>query len=328
MDFALPKSVTICDKTLRQGVQNEEKFIPTATKVFLANALADAGFKHMELGTFAHPAFVPQFRDLEDVLKKVKRRPDIEYICITLSKKAVERAAEAKKQGYGPELIEIVVAMDEELNKAAFGGTNAESFQLIEYAVKLTNEVGQKLHVTIDMDWRGPRARAYEFADRLVNMGVTQISHSGSRGEDTPKHIYEYFSEVRLRHPKITHIYVHHDLRGFGLANYVAAMQAGITRLDTTMGGTGGWPPSLLDCIPVAWANECRITRYSRPVKTGLVSTEDFVVLCHAMGVETGLDVNKILNIGRWVERIFDRTTWSYAVPLGSTEKVRLQDLV
>jgi hydroxymethylglutaryl-CoA lyase len=184
-------------------------------------------------------------------------------------------------------------------------------------------EVGMKLQICLITIWSCPfKGRtdpklAIEFADRAVAMGCTSLSHSDPYGDVTPPQAFEYFSEVVARHPNIEHYFHNHDWRGFGIANYLAAMQAGVTRFDTCLGGIGGWFSTMVDGVPVKGAVEYR----ERPGRTGLVSTEDFVLMCDAMGVETGIDVEKMQIAGQWVEKIVGRRLNAASLPWGPVTK-------
>jgi hydroxymethylglutaryl-CoA lyase len=153
--------------------------------------------------------------------------------------------------------------------------------------------------------------RALEFTDRLLGMGVDDIEHPDHLGEAVPDKVYDYFVRVMEKHPNPDyHVFHVHDARGMGIACYFAAMQAGINRFETTIGGLGGWPANFVDGTPVAGL--IGLAEVAR--RPGLVSTEDFVVMLDAMGIETGIDVDKVLRLGRIVERIVGRQLWSFCL--------------
>jgi hydroxymethylglutaryl-CoA lyase len=315
MSYSLPKSVTIIDGTLREGFENEEIFVKTETKLFLLEKLVDAGFQCLEAGAFSPPAAVPQFRDTEEILKRMSRKPNVVYKCNAFVMKLVERAVKAKKEGYGPDLINTQFASSEELSQGMFRVSASERWKYIEQAVKVIHDAGMKIQVTILDVWHCPYMGerpidiALEVTSNLFSIGCDIVRYADGFGVVTPPRAFEYFSRVLDKHPNAdAHAFHCHDMRGFGPAIYLAAMQAGCARFDTCLGGLGGPPATMVDGVPVPTA-----TAYCAyyPYRTGLVSTEDFVVMCDTMGVETGIKVDKVLRLGKWLEAILGRRLWS-----------------
>lgn len=320
----LPNKVIIGETSVRDGFQHLEQFIPTDAKVFLLEAIADAGFQHIEAGSFAHPAGLPQFRDVDEVLKKITKKPGLIYTCVTANIRAVERAIKAKKEGWGPERILVMISTSEAHNRANTQRGYAEQWKFIEEAVKIAHDNGILVNGTISTIWGCPIAGdmpielAYEFCDRLLEIGCDDIEHADHDGQATPPEVYEYFSRTMKRHPDPNlHVFHVHDVRGFGLANYFAAMQAGIIRFETGIGGIGGQPANFLDGVPIKGTGEY----YLSTARTGLVSTEDFVTMCDGMGIETGIDLNKVYRIGKWMEKIVGQKLWSFCLEAGKVPR-------
>jgi len=327
MDMMLPDSIQIGEVVLRDGFQHEEKFIPTETKIYLANQFFEAGFKFIEVSSFSHPKVIPQFRDCEDVLKGIQRNPDVEHTCLTANMKAVERAIVAKRDGFGPDRILVMISTSEAHNKANTGRSTREQFHFIGEAVRLAHEHGIKVNGTVSTIWgcpfsgRMPISKALDFGNRLLDLGVDDVEHADHDGQATPSEVYEYFGAVLERNsdPQ-AHIFHVHDVRGFGLANYVTAIQAGIRRFETSLGGIGGQPANIVDGVPVRGTGEY----YVSAGRTGLVCTEDFLVMLEAMGIETGLDVDKVLKLGRLLERILERKLNSLCLEAGRLHNGKL----
>ncbi len=322
--LSLPKKVSISDITVRDGFQAEQKFIPTEAKSFIINSLIDAGFKEMEVTAFAPPKYQPQFRDSEQVLANLLDRDDITYSCISMGKKATQRAFEAKQKRYRVDRILVaVLPASERLNKIISGMDYVDTWKWIQDCVEKAQELGIKVNAVMtgifsppDKEDKGVNImeRALDFCGRLIEMGVDDIEHPDHLGEATPDKAYEYFSEVMKRYPDPKlHVFHVHDSRAMGLACYLAAMQAGITRFETSLGGLGGWPANFLDGVPVPGLKG--IVEVSR--RPGIVSTEDFLVMLDGMGIETGLDVDKVLELGRLVEKIVGRQLWSLCLGTG-----------
>ena len=146
---------------------------------------------------------------------------------------------------------------------------------------------------------------AVTFTKRFLDIGADDIEHADHDGSAPPHKVYEYYSMVLDAIPDVTkHVAHFHVTRGWGLANVLAALQAGIVRFESTLGGIGGQPANFFDGYPVSGTGRYY---YQDPNIVGLVSTEDLVVMLDEMGIETGLDVDRVLAIGRMVERIVGR---------------------
>lgn len=322
--FILPGKVTVSDLTAREGFQSEEHVIPTDAKLFIINGLIDAGFREMEVCAFAPPRYQPQFRDWEDVLKGLPQREDVTYSCVTTNPRATQRAFEARGKGYRVDRILLgLIPGSEKTNKLISGLDYVQAWAWIEESIRRAHQLKMKVNVFISGIFtppvpggRPPMEKAFEFVDRLLDMGVDDIEHPDHNGEATPDKTYSYFVGIMDKHsdPK-RHVFHVHDARGMGLACYFAALMAGINRFETCLGGLGGFPAAFVDGVPTGglkWITEAA----RRP---GLVSTEDFMVMLDGMDIETGIDVEKVLDLGRWLEKIVCRETASFC--LGSGER-------
>lgn len=322
--FPLPARVSLSDLTVRDGLQSETRVIPTEAKLFVIRALVDAGFREMEVSAFAPPRYQPQFKDWESVAKGLPDRPDVTYSFVTTGKKATERALEARQRGYRIDRILLgILPAGEKLNRTVLGMDYGETWKWIGETVQAAHRLNTKVNVFLTGIFSPPdpeegsgdlMGRALSFIDRLLDLGVDDIEHPDHLGEATPDKVYAYFERVLERHPDPRlHVFHIHDARGMGLACYLAAMQMGITRFETTLGGLGGWPANFVDGIPVTGVSGLK--EVSR--RPGLVSTEDFLVMLDGMGIQTGIDLRKILTLGKMVERIVDRPLWSLCLGTG-----------
>ncbi len=324
MGSKLPEKVSVSDITVRDGFQSEEHVIPAEAKLFIIEQLIDAGLREMEVTAFAPPRFQPQFRDCEEVLKGLPDRKDVTYSCVTTGKKATQRALDARRKGYRVDRILLgILPASERMNKTVLGMDYEETWRWIEETVREAHDLGTKVNVFLTGIFSPPDPgegdsnlmdRALQFTERLLDMGVDDIEHPDHLGEANPRQVCEYFERVfeRFPDPKL-HVFHVHDARGMGLACYFAAMIKGVTRFETTMGGLGGWPANFVDGVPVRGVKG--LAEAAR--RPGLVSTEDFLVMLDAMEIETGIDVDKILELGRTVERIVGRPLWSFCLGTG-----------
>jgi hydroxymethylglutaryl-CoA lyase len=327
-----PKNVTIGDITVRDGFQHEEKYIPTEAKLWLTEELALSGFKHIEITNFGNPKGMPQFADADDLFKMIRKSkriahllPESKFTAVTIREKAVERAIEARKQGYGPDRILLMVSTSESHQRKNSGLTIEEYFKMAEKYVPMAREAGLLVNGTVSTIWgcplEGPTemSKAVDFSRRWFDVGATDIEHADHDGSASPDRIYRYFSMLMdaFQDPS-KHIVHLHTLRGWGLANVLAALQAGMTNYESTMGGIGGQPANFVDGVPVSGTGEYY---YKDPLHVGLVSTEDMVVMMDEMGIETNLDIDRILETGNMVERIVGRKLRSETINQGRIPK-------
>jgi hydroxymethylglutaryl-CoA lyase len=160
---------------------------------------------------------------------------------------------------------------------------------------------------------------AIAFTKRWFDIGADDVEHADHDGSASPDRIYRYFSMLMDAMPTPDKHIVHlHTTRGWGLANVLAALQAGMTYFESTMGGIGGQPANFVDGVPVAGTGEYY---YRDPSITGLNSTEDMIVMMDEMGIETGIDVDKLLKVGKTVERIVGRKLRSETINTGRIPK-------
>jgi len=317
-----PRKVDLADITVRDGFQHEEQFIPTETKIWLVNQLQEAGFKRLEVTNLGNPKRMPQFRDAREVLKQAKKYSGTEFTVVTISERSVKEAIKAKEEGYPLDRLLIMISTSEPHNLVNAGLTHADHWPKIEKWVNWVHKADMKICGTVSTIWgcpiKGPipMQRAVEFTDRMLKIGVDDIEHADHDGQATPDKVYEYFSRILDIYPDpALHVAHFHVTRGWGLANVLAALQAGITRFEATLGGIGGQPTNFIDKVPVLGTG----SYYSRdPKKTGLVSTEDLVVMLEGMGIKTGVNIEKILELGRIVEKILGRKLRSETVTTGN----------
>lgn len=327
-----PKKVTIGDITVRDGFQHEEKFIPTEAKVWLTEELVLAGFKHIELTNFGNPKGMPQFKDADDLFRRVHKSKrlagkldGVMFTAVTIREKAIERAIQARQEGYGPDRILLMVSTSESHQRKNSGLSLKEYWAMAEKYIPLAREAGLKVNGTVSTIWgcpiEGPTDmhKAIEFTQRWLDIGASDVEHADHDGSASPDRIYAYFSRLMdaIPHPE-KHIVHLHTTRGWGLANVLAALQAGMTNYESTFGGIGGQPANFVDGVPVSGTGEYY---YKDPGIVGLTSTEDMVVMMDEMGIETNLDIDRILEIGNMVERIVGRRLRSESIKSGRIPK-------
>ncbi|PKP33880.1 MAG: pyruvate carboxyltransferase [Bacteroidetes bacterium HGW-Bacteroidetes-17] len=327
-----PKKVTIGDITVRDGFQHEEMFIPTEAKLWVLEQLILAGFKHVEATNLGNPRGMPQFKDADNLLKMLNKSKKVAHLidkvsvtAITIREKAIERAIQAKKEGWGPDRVLVMVSTSESHQRQNSGLSIEEYFKMCEEWIPKAHDAGIKVNGTVSTIWgcpiEGPTemSKAIDFTKRWLDIGANDVEHADHDGSASPDRVYKYYSMLldAIPNPE-KHIVHFHQTRGWGLANVLAALQAGMTNYEATMGGIGGQPANFVSGVPVSGTGDYY---YKDPSIVGLVSMEDMVVMMDEMGIDTGLDVDKVLEIGRMVERICGRPLRSEAIKNGRIPK-------
>lgn len=327
-----PKKVTIGDITIRDGFQHEDRYIPAEAKVWLAEQLILAGFKHIEVTNLGNPIGMPQFKDAELVLKAIRHSRKVAHMldsvkltAVTIREKAIERAIQARKEGWGPDRILVMVSTSESHHKQNSGLSLDDYWKMCEEWIPKALDAGMKVNGTVSTIWgcplEGPTklSKAIEFTERWFDIGATDIEHADHDGSASPDRVYQYYSMLleKFQNPE-KHIVHFHALRGWGLANVLAALQAGMTNYEGTLGGIGGQPANFVDGVPVAGTGAYY---YKDPNLVGLVSTEDMVTMMDEMGIDTGINVDKLLEIGTMNERIVGRRLRSESIRNGRVPK-------
>lgn len=330
-----PKKVHIGDITVRDGFQHEEIWIPTDAKLYYAEELILCGLKHVEVTNFGNPALMPQFKDAETLLKQLRNSKklsragvnwsDITLTVVTIRERSVDRAVEARKEGWGPDRILMMVSTDEEHHFANSGTTLPDYWAESKRCIEKAADVGMKMCGTVSTIWGSPISgptpleEAVEFTKRWLEIGAADIEHADHDGSAPPNQVYKYFSMVMHEMPDPSlHLAHFHVTRGWGTANVLAALQAGIEKFEGTLGGLGGQPANFLDRVPVGGTGEYY---YVDPNVVGLQSMEDMVVMMDEMGIETGIDVDRLLRLGKMMEKTIGRRLRSEAILNGRIPK-------
>ncbi len=313
-----PKKVTIGEITVRDGFQHEEIYIPTEAKLWVLEQSILAGFKHVETTNFGNPKGMPQFGDADDLMKKLYASKKVKHLlddvtvtAVTIRERSIERAIAAKKEGWGPNRILVMVSTSEAHHKKNSGISLDEYWKMCEKYIPMAREAGIKVNGTVSTIWgcpiTGPTKleKAIEFTKRWLDIGANDVEHADHDGSASPDRVYKYFSMLldAIPNPE-KHIAHFHVSRGWGLANVLAALQTGVTNYESCFGGIGGQPANFVDRVPVSGTGSYY---YKDASAVGLVQTEDMVVMMDEMGIDTGLDIDKVLEIGKMVEKIIGR---------------------
>lgn len=335
----MPGKVRLGDITMRDGLQHEEAWIPTEAKIYYLQEMAFAGVKRMEVTNLGNPRIMPQFKDAETVLKGVHdevfidrlskrgiKQGDVEWTAVTIRESAVDQAIQLKEKGYGPDRVLMMVSTDEEHHFANSGVTLPSYWKEAERCIKKCKDAGIKMCGTVSTIWGSPisgptkMVDAIEFTKRWLSIGADDIEHADHDGSAPPDQVYKYFSMVMdaIPNPDL-HLAHFHVTRGWGLANVLAALQAGIGLFEGCLGGIGGQPTNFLNRTPVPGTGAYY---YKDPNAVGLVSFEDMCVFLDEMGIDIGgINIDRILELGVLMEKTIGRRLRSESILNGRIPK-------
>ena len=279
-------AITVCDVAPRDGLQNDAKVLDASTRAALVNRLAAAGVPRIEAVSFVNPARVPQMADAEEVVAAVERREGVVYAGLALNERGYERLRET-----GLDEVHFAFAVSEEFNRRNAGASVEDSVVAGERIVERAHEDGIRATVTLGTSFGCPfegridPARVLELASRFVDGGADEIVFADTVGVGVPRQVRELVrAGVALGVPVGAHL---HNTRNTGFANAFAAVEAGASVLDASVGGIGGCPFA--------------------PRATGNIGTEDLVYLLHGEGIETGIDLDALVEVATWLEGILGR---------------------
>jgi hydroxymethylglutaryl-CoA lyase len=334
----MPRRVTLGDITVRDGFQHLEKFISTRAKIFYLEELIFAGCRNIEVTNLGNPYLMPQFSDAEELLTHLrsdsfKRRcakrgiihDDLVLTAITIRETGVDRAIRLREKGIGPDRVLMMVSTEEEHHFANSGTSLPEYWKEAQRCIQKCHDAGIKMCGTVSTIWGSPIGGAtkledaVEFAKRWLEIGADDIEHADHDGSASAAEVYRYFSMILDAIPDTRlHIAHFHETKRVASASVLATLQAGICHFEATLGGLGGQPANFLDDCPVPGTGDYY---YNDPRYVGLVCLEDLLVQIDEMGIGHGYDVDRILWLGRQLERTVGQRLRSEAAINGRTLK-------
>ncbi|MGZ5375671.1 MAG: hydroxymethylglutaryl-CoA lyase [Solirubrobacterales bacterium] len=299
----LPQTVRIREVGPRDGFQNEPEVIATEDKVRLIGMLAASGLKRLEVTSFVRPDVIPQLADAEQVLEAIERPEGVSYSVLIPNEKGLERAL-AHRDRFDE--VNLFLSASETHNRKNVNRSVEESLSGLEKVIARARDQGLRcegvISVSFGCPYEGevPPERVYGIAERLAAAGCEEVAFGDTTGMANPVQVREFFAAARERlpGPELTaHL---HNTRGQGLANALAALEAGIDSFESSFGELGGCP------VP--------------PGATGNVSTEDLVSMLHEMGVETGIDLERLIEASKEAEKVLSRPLGAHVMKAGPVE--------
>jgi hydroxymethylglutaryl-CoA lyase len=298
----LPARVTLCEVGTRDGFQIEPDFIPTDVKIEIVDLLSEAGVPRIEVTSFVHPKVVPALRDAAEVMAGVARRAGTRYAALVPNDKGASRAVDA-----GVDAIHTVVSASESHNLANVNMTIAESIEKLRGVMQIAGRanvpVGCGISTSFGCPFEGrtPLPRLESVVRRLVDIGARAIGLADTTGMANPRQVTETLEHLIPRFPGIEWTLHTHDTRAMAIPNILAAMACGVTHFDASIGGLGGCPFA--------------------PGASGNVCSEDLVHCLHSMGIETGIDLDRLIAVSKRVEQVVGRALPGQIVKAGSWDR-------
>jgi len=280
-----PNQVSIYEVSPRDGLQNEAVTVPTTRKVRLIDALVDAGLKRIEATSFVSPKWVPQVADADELVRLLPKRPDVIFSALCPNARGLERAKAGRLRE-----VAVFVSSSEMHNQKNVNKTVKETLDAFTEVIRPAVDFGMQVRGYVSTVWgcpyegNVPLESSLRIARWLVEQGCYQISLGDTIGCGTPRQTQEVIRAF-LSEFKPEQIAMHmHDTRGTALANIIVGLEHGITTFDAAVGGLGGCPYA--------------------PGAAGNVATEDLVYALNGMGIETGIDLDRLWEAGQVAKAI------------------------
>ncbi len=280
--------VRIVEVGPRDGLQNEKAIIPTVEKINFINRLSETGLRNIEASSFVNPKWIPQLADADEVLNGIQRNPAVSYSALVPNVRGLARAKAANLQE-----IAVFMSASETHNLKNINKTIEDTFPVLAEVVKNASADGIRVRGYVSTVFGCPYEgevsieNSLRVTDALLEMGVYEVSIGDTIGVATPRQVHDVFSQLIWSFGSARLAAHFHDTRGTGLANVVAALAEGIRIFDSSLGGLGGCPYA--------------------PGAAGNISTEELVYLLEGMGYETGVDLDKLIAAGAFIQEQLGR---------------------
>jgi hydroxymethylglutaryl-CoA lyase len=300
---SLPTSVQIREVGPRDGFQNEPEVIPTAEKIRLIELLGATGLRRIEVTSFVRPDVIPQLADASEVLDGVRLRPEVAVSVLIPNERGLERALEHRDRF---QEINGFMSASETHNQKNVGRSVEESLAGLQRTIARGVAEGLRcegvISVSFGCPYEGhvPLERVLGIAARLAAAGAVEIGFGDTTGMANPVQVREFFAAALGALPGVELTAHFHNTRGQGLANVLAALEAGVESFESSFGELGGCP------VP--------------PGATGNIATEDLVSMLHEMGIATGIDLAALVDASRAAQSVLGRPLGSHVLTAGPVE--------
>jgi hydroxymethylglutaryl-CoA lyase len=306
--YGIPKSVRIREVGPRDGFQNEPEVIDTADKVRLIDCLSQTSLRRIEVTSLVRKDVITQLADAEEVLRRIERNPDVSYTVLIPNERGLERGL-ALSEVAGHRLfdeVNLFLSASETHNRKNVNRSVEESLSGLERVIATAREHELRcegvISVSFGCPYEGevPPERVFEIAGRLAAVGCEEVAFGDTTGMANPRQVRDFFEQARERLPGVELTAHFHNTRGQGLANVLAALEAGVDSFESSFGELGGCP------VPAG--------------ATGNIASEDLVSMLDGMGVETGIDLEKLLACARSVQELLGRPLSGHLLTAGPVD--------
>lgn len=300
---SLPDAVKIREVGPRDGFQNEPEVIATADKIRLIDLLSATGLKRIEVTSFVRPDVIPQLSDADDVLDGITRRDGVSFSVLVPNRHGLDRALERRERF---DEASFFLSASETHNLKNVNRAVEESIAALEETIPVARDAGLRcegvIATSFGCPYEGPVPveRVLELAERLNAAGCDEVGFGDTTGMANPVQVARFFQAARERLPEPELTAHFHDTRGQGLANVLAALQQGIDSFESSFGELGGCP------VPVG--------------STGNVATEDVVSMISEMGIETGIDLPRLIEASAAAQQVLGRPLGSHVLRAGPVQ--------
>ncbi|HMS62081.1 MAG TPA: hydroxymethylglutaryl-CoA lyase [Solirubrobacteraceae bacterium] len=310
-EYGMPRAVRIREVGPRDGFQNEPEVIPTAEKVRLVDLLARTGLRRLEVTSFVRPDVIPQLSDAAEVLGAVDVPADVAISVLVPNEKGLDTAlalldAHPRARPAFDE-VNVFLSASESHNRANVNRSIEESLIGLERVLPRARAAGLRCEGVVSVSFGCPYegrvepARVFEIAERLIAAGAREIGFGDTTGMANPLQVRAFFTAARERLGDEVELTGHfHNTRGQGLANVLAALEAGCSSFESSFGELGGCP------VPKG--------------ATGNIATEDLVSMLHEMGIETGVDLDALIAAARAARDVLGRALGSHTLVAGPVD--------
>jgi hydroxymethylglutaryl-CoA lyase len=304
----LPRAVRIREVGPRDGFQNEPEVIDTADKVRLIDCLSLTGLRRLEVTSFVRPDVIPQLSDAERVLREIEHAPGVTYTVLIPNERGLERAL-ALSEEEGERLfdeVNLFLSASETHNRKNVNRSIEESLAGLERVIARARGEALRcegvISVSFGCPYEGevPIERVFSIARRLVQAGCEEVAFGDTTGMANPLQVRGFFERARQELGGVELTAHFHNTRGQGLANVLAALEAGVDSFESSFAELGGCP------VPAG--------------ATGNIATEDLVSMLHEMAIETGIDLERLLSCARSVQEVLGRPLSGHLLTAGPVE--------
>jgi hydroxymethylglutaryl-CoA lyase len=299
----LPQSVRLREVGPRDGFQNEPEVIPTPEKIRLIDMLGAAGYRRIELTSFVRADVIPQLADAADVLDGYEKRDGVAYSVLIPNERGLENALERRARF---DEVNLFLSATETHNRKNVNRSIAESLAGLERVIADATAEGLRcegvISVSFGCPYEGevPPERVFGIAERLAAAGCEEIAFGDTTGMANPRQVAEFFAAARKRLPAPELTAHFHNTRGQGLANVYAALEEGVESFESAFGELGGCP------VP--------------PGSTGNISSEDLLSMLNELGIETGVDLPRLIDASRAAQEVLGRPLGAHVLKAGPVD--------